>query len=203
MVERYSNSSASVARRENPRPQAFKKGMPRPPNAGRKPGTINKRTRLIKDAITGAGEKLGMLEPIYRYREERQKVGSGRNARVKVVRVRTDEVIGWKPTGKGGTEGYLIWLGCNHPQAYAALMARVLPLQINAKVSTPETISSKFSSVNIKAMTLAEKMSAMSEMLSMTQPLSDAPALPAPDDSNIVDGEFTEVEDASYREAAE
>jgi hypothetical protein len=200
MVERY---TSGALRKTNPRPQAFKKGDPRPANAGRKPGTINKRTRLIKDAITGAGEKLGMLEPIYRYREERRKIsGSGANTKYKTVRIRTDEVIGWKPTGRGGTEGYLIWLGCNHPQAYATLMARVLPLQINAKVTTPETITSKFSSVDIKSMTLAEKMAAMSEMLSMTKPLSNTPALPAPQDDNVVDGEYTEVEEA-FREAAE
>jgi hypothetical protein len=202
MVERYTISGSL----RKPNPAAFKKGMPRAPEAGRKKGVQNKRTRLIKDAITGAGEKLGMLEPIYRYREERRTTGRGRNTEVKYVRVKTDEIIGWKPTGRGGTEGYLIWLGCNHPQAYATLIARVLPLQINAKVSTPETIPTKFDKVDIKSMTLAEKMAAMSDMLSMTQPLPDTKALPAPDDapddSNIVDGEFTEVE-GSYREAAE
>jgi hypothetical protein len=199
MVDRY--TSKGVLRKPNP--AAFTKGMQRLPGAGRAKGVVNKRTRLIKDAITGAGEKLGMLEPIYRYREERKRIsGSGANTKYKTTRVKTDEVIGWKPTGKGGTEGYLIWLGCNHPQAYATLIARVLPLQINAKVTTPETITTKFDKVDIKAMTLAEKMAAMSEMLSMTQPIPDTPALPAPDDNNVVDGEFTEVEEA-FSEAAE
>jgi hypothetical protein len=36
--------------------------------------------------------------------------------------------------GEGGITGYLIWLGKNNPAAYARLLARVLPLQVNQRV---------------------------------------------------------------------
>ena len=35
---------------------------------------------------------------------------------------------------KGGMTGYLVWLGKNNPAAYATLLARVLPLQVNQRV---------------------------------------------------------------------
>ena len=34
---------------------------------------------------------------------------------------------------EGGITGYLIWLGKNNPAAYARLLARVLPLQVNQR----------------------------------------------------------------------
>ena len=37
-------------------------------------------------------------------------------------------------SGEGGITGYLVWLGKNNPAAYAPLLARVLPLQVNQKV---------------------------------------------------------------------
>ena len=36
--------------------------------------------------------------------------------------------------GEGGMTGYLVWLGKNNPAAYAPLLARVLPLQVNQSV---------------------------------------------------------------------
>jgi hypothetical protein len=36
--------------------------------------------------------------------------------------------------GEGGITGYLVWLGKNNPAAYAPLLARVLPLQVNQRV---------------------------------------------------------------------
>jgi hypothetical protein len=35
--------------------------------------------------------------------------------------------------GEGGITGYLIWLGKNNPAAYAPLLGRVLPFQINQR----------------------------------------------------------------------
>lgn len=187
MIQRYRPGSRPVP------PTAFKKGQPRPENAGRKKGQLNKTTKLIKDAISGAGEQLGFLEPIYRYREEKRG-----NAR---VRVRTDEVIGWKPTGKGGTEGYLVWLGCNHPKAFASLMGRTLPLQIDANVNNNTTVTERFGDVQLSRMSLQEKMAAMREMIGLTK--SIAPA--GPQKLPVVEGEFTEVagDDSNYQEAAE
>lgn len=186
MVERFQASQAVALPKGR-----FQKGMKRLPGAGRSKGSINRNNRLIKDAITGAGEKLGMLEPIYRYRDETIRTKRrGKKDLIKVVRIKTDEVIGWKPTGAGGTEGYLIWLGCNHPQAYAQLMARVLPLQINAKVERTETVISKFESIDPSRMTLEERMAAMREMIGLTEVRPEpVKQLTGP----IEDGEFTEI----------
>lgn len=198
MIERYRPDSAQKAVAH---PGQFKKGMKRLPGAGRTKGTTNKSTKLIRDAITGAGAELGMLEPIYRYREERKAL-PGPGIRYKTVRVRTDEVIGWKPSGKGGLQGYLIWLGCNHPQAYSQLLGKVLPMQINAKVEHRDTVVTKFETVDFSKMSLAEKLSAMREMTGLTQPLPEAKKLPRPgepSDNEYVEGEFEEIP----REAAE
>jgi hypothetical protein len=35
--------------------------------------------------------------------------------------------------GEGGMTGYLVWLGKNNPTAYAPLLGRVLPYQVNQK----------------------------------------------------------------------
>lgn len=40
----------------------FRKGDPRPQGAGRKPGSINKTTRTVKQAIEGAFENVGGVE---------------------------------------------------------------------------------------------------------------------------------------------
>lgn len=37
----------------------FKRGMPRPPNAGRKAGTVNKTTATLKEAILKAAAEVG------------------------------------------------------------------------------------------------------------------------------------------------
>lgn len=171
MVKRY------VARKLPP--TAFKKGDPKLPNAGRVKGTPNKTTALIKDAITGAAEQLGTLEPIYRGKGERK------------------VIIGWKPTGKGGTTGYLVWLGCNHPTAFATLMGKMLPMQINATVKRDQTVADRFADVDLSKMPLAEKMAAFREMITLTRPMPvDQPKeLAGP----VVDGVFSEVP----REAAE
>lgn len=197
MVERYTpKSGVTSASKSEDRPGRFKKGMKRLPGAGRTKGTTNKNTKLIRDAITGSGAELGMLEPIYRYKEERKAL-PGPGIRYKTVRVRTDEVIGWKPTGKGGLQGYLVWLGCNQPVAYAGLIGKVLPMQINAKVDHTETVVTKFEKVDFSKMSLAEKLSAMREMTGLTKALPEAKKLPSPD--QYEEGEFDEVP----REAAE
>ncbi len=181
MVERYKSGTA----RKLPR-TAFKKGMTRPEGSGRKPGQKNRTTTLLKDAITGAAEELGMLEPIYRVREVKLRNG-------KIKRERTDEIIAWKPTGKGGTQGYMVWLGCHYPKVFGSLMSRTIPLQIDAKVDqTNQSVSQRFSNVDISKMTLTEKMAAMREMIGLTKPL------PAPGPSaNITDAEFSEIAESA------
>ena len=176
MVERYKPKGGPISR--------CKKGDKRPEGAGRKPGQSNKTTKLLKDAISGAAEKLGMLEPIYRTKEVI------RNNRI--VKISTGEIVGWKPTGNGGTEGYMIWLGCNHPKVFGSLMGRTIPLQINADVNNNNrTVSERFSNTDIARMTLDEKMAAMREMIGLTK------VIPAPDPNrdrdDAIEGEFSEV----------
>jgi hypothetical protein len=160
----------------------FEKGQARLPNAGRKLGQPNKTTKLLKDAISGSAEQLGMLEPIYRMREVKI---PGRRTPQKQA---TDEIIGWKPTGEGGTQGFLVWLGCHYPRSYAALLSRLLPVQVNAKVGGNLTVTEAFRGRDIKSMTLAEKMAAMKEVIGLTRPLA------LPDDSNTIEGEFVEAD---------
>lgn len=172
MVERYRIRKAPST--------AFKKGM-RTPGAGRVAGVPNKRTKFLKDAISGAAEQLGMLKPVYR------KTFNGRP---------TDVVIGWEPSGKGGTQGYLVWLGCHYPQAYTQLLSRILPLQINAQVKSEMTVTGKFADMDFSKLTLPEKNAALREMISLTKPLPEKPkelAAPNPD-QQVTDGEFEEVD---------
>jgi hypothetical protein len=190
MVERYKPAPQPISQK------GFKKGVKRPIGAGRALGTTNKIPKLIKEAICGAAEELGMLEPIYRYINKQVPVGNGK--RKQLMRVRTDEIIGWAPTGKGGTQGYMVWLGCNYPKAFASLMGRTLPLQINANVNNKNvSVPERFSSVNLERMSLTEKMATMREMIGMTAALP-APGpveqgLPTPDPGPIVEGEFEEI----------
>jgi hypothetical protein len=93
---RYSLSAASWA-------NSFQKGNPGGP--GRKPGSENVITRLVKDAISDAGEALGdyLLK---------------KNSLVKSI-------------GLGGFAGYYVWLGFYFPQAFATLSGRLIPIQVD------------------------------------------------------------------------
>jgi hypothetical protein len=165
----------------------FQKGQPRAEGAGRKKGQQNATTKLLKTAISGSAEKLGMLEPIYRTRKVKNRYG-------RMVTENTDEVIGWQPSGKGGTEGFLVWLGCHYPRSYAVLLGRLLPLQVNAKVDGNVTVTERFEGTDIKSLTLGEKMAMMKEIIGLTKPL----ALPNPnDDDGVVDGEYEELSEAA------
>jgi hypothetical protein len=175
MAERYVPEPGKISR--------FKPGT-RPENSGRKKGKPNKTTKLVKDAISGACEKLGMLKPIWAYKNDYEKQGN-RTVKIKVK----DRIIGWEPTGEGGAEGYMIWLGCNHPQAFATLVGRMIPLQVNASGTMDMTITQKFSDVQIEKMTLAEKLAAMRDMISMTKALPDDSAT----NSRMIEGKAERV----------
>jgi hypothetical protein len=88
----------------------FQKGEKRPPNAGRKSGSVNKTTRLLKEAVLRAAELEGDqdLRRTSRYAHE------------------SDEEI----VRRGGLVGYLRWLARDFPIAFASLLGRVLPMQM-------------------------------------------------------------------------
>jgi hypothetical protein len=99
------------------RATTFKKGIAKVPGSGRKAGTPNKTTQDLKEAILESASMLGHLK------EEAVLDKDGKpTGRTKLVH-----------EGEGGITGYLIWLGKNNPAAYARLLARVLPLQVNQR----------------------------------------------------------------------
>lgn len=89
----------------------FVKGKPRPEKAGRRAGTPNRTTSYLKNAILGAGDRVGF--PKW-------------NKKLKQM-VR----------GAGGLDAYLDWLALNEPKSYAMLLGRVLPLQITGEGGGP------------------------------------------------------------------
>jgi hypothetical protein len=96
---------------------SFKKGHARIPGAGRKPGTPNRTTQQLKDAILEAADRLGYI------REEPKLDDKGKpTGEIELVH-----------DGKDATVGYLMWLGKHNPASFAALLARVLPIQLNQK----------------------------------------------------------------------
>ena len=100
------------------RATTFKKGIAKVPGSGRKAGTPNKTTQDLKEAILESATMLGHLK------EEAVLDKDGKpTGRTKLVH-----------DSEGGITGYLIWLGKNNPAAYARLLARVLPLQVNQRV---------------------------------------------------------------------
>jgi len=153
------------------------KGRGNGTGGGRAKGTGNRTSKMLKDAISGAAENLGMLIPIYKT------LRNGRKSQV---------IIGWEPSGKGGTQGYLVWLGCNYPTAFATLLAKLLPLQIYAQLQGGDkTVSERFAKVNIDNMTLTEKMAAMQEMVSLTRPI--APPEQGNGNGQIIDGKASRI----------
>jgi hypothetical protein len=105
--------------RENAQMAKFVKGAKRPFNAGRKRGSVNKRTALLKEAILLAAELEGDqdLRTTARLKSE------------------TDEEI----AKRGGLVGYLRWIARNHPAPYASLLGRVLPMQVRVDARTDVT----------------------------------------------------------------
>lgn len=173
----------------------FRKGLPRPENAGRRAGTPNKSTTLLKDALTGSGAVLGWMEPIYNVVVVRNpKTGKPLKLKNGKEKLRPgNKIIGWKP-GKGGMQGYLIWLGIHHPKSYATLLGKLLPLQVEATVRNDASIPERFKASDLRNMSTQEKIARMKEMIGATKLLPEMPK-----GAPIVDAEFSEV----TKEAAE
>jgi hypothetical protein len=187
MVERY--KSNVIRREEPPRPPDKRNRFPKGNRMGGRPkGSTNKLGKLVKDSMVGAIDKLGMLEPVYAVETRTDRDGVTR-------RFRTDRIIAWRPTGEGGAEGYLIWLGCNYPTAMAALIGKMMPLQINATATIDQTVTTKFSDVDIAGMTLVEKQAAFREMIGMTRALPPPEENKAPSSLRMIEGEAISEED--------
>jgi hypothetical protein len=83
----------------------FKKDENRPPNAGRRRGSINKTTGLLKEAILRAAELEGDVSL---------------------------KDLENSPLERGGLVGYLRYIARNYPEKFvASLLARVLPMQVS------------------------------------------------------------------------
>jgi len=87
---------------------------------GRKPGTPNKVSKLLKDAVLLAAEQVGFIT--YKHDKKGKLVVSA--------------------TGVDGLAGYLKYLAINEPRSFAVLLGRVLPMQVTLpdNTSTPDVV---------------------------------------------------------------
>jgi hypothetical protein len=103
-----------------------------PKFGGRQPGSTNRNTRLLKDAILLAGsvtaERFVMREIIELSKTEALDKDGQR------VAGELEECV----EENGALVGYLSWLAEHHPTAYASLLAKVLPLQV--KIDSHKTV---------------------------------------------------------------
>jgi hypothetical protein len=88
---------------------------------GRQPGTRNKITRIMKDALLIAACEVGDVD-MY----------------VDTSQVTTEEQ-------RGQLVGYLKWVAINEPKTFCAMLGRLLPMQMTASldVSTTKTYATK------------------------------------------------------------
>jgi hypothetical protein len=115
----------------------FRKGMPRPKDAGRRKGTPNKHTADIRAMLRQAASDVG-------YKEWQDKVQKGKIVgKVKVL-------------GKDGELGYLRYLADEHPRTFAAMYSKAL---IPHYITTPPDEPTE----NVVYHTLAEMEQAMIE----------------------------------------
>lgn len=120
---------------EEPRDTKFKKDN-RASN-GRKPGTPNKTTRLVKDAIVAAGTAAGeqLLDDAIREARRLWRIAK-RHDHSNEERLH-ENLLRLKAYRDGGPDmltEYLKWLALNEPKSYAALLGRVIPFHLTAKV---------------------------------------------------------------------
>lgn len=104
---------------------------------GRTKGSLNKTTRLLKDAILEAGKLAGadVLNQATQAarREWRKAMKEGRND-VEKLHDAYNALRRYRDAGPDGLTEYLRWLAHQHPKSYAALLGRVLPYHLTAKV---------------------------------------------------------------------
>lgn len=101
----------------------FKKGQTRPPTAGRRRGSINKTTGILKEAVLLAAEREGDVSL------------QGRKTSAQLHRESDSET-----QKRGGLVGYLRYVAREHPQSFVTLLNRVLPLQVQVDARSQTVI---------------------------------------------------------------
>lgn len=91
----------------------FRKGEKRPVKAGRRQGSLNKTTGLLKEAVLLAAE----LEGDVSLQEFETSAQLHRESDKEAVK-------------RGGLVGYLRYVAREYPQSFVTLLNRVLPLQV-------------------------------------------------------------------------
>ena len=99
----------------------FRKGDKRPINAGRRSGSANKTTTLLKEAVLLAADLEGDV--------------SLQRLKGTALHGESEE----EAAKRGGLIGYLRFLARKYPQAFATLLGKVLPLQVRVEART-ETV---------------------------------------------------------------
>lgn len=128
----------------------FVKGMPRPKGAGRKKGTPNKFSGTIKDlAVDALTLKGNALVAQLEYFEEQvehylERIRNTKDRPRRLVMRRKHRrycnlVREYEQYRDGGAEAAMLWLQNQEPGTYLQLIARLLPLQIQGKMSTSTT----------------------------------------------------------------
>ena len=120
---------------------SFKKGHARVPGAGRKPGTPNRTTQQLKDAILEAADRLGYIREEPKLDDKGEPTGE-----IELVH-----------DGKDATVGYLMWLGKHNPASFAALLARVLPIQLNQKQQQEQNVPVRYETVEERRQAMIAK----------------------------------------------
>lgn len=110
----YSSGMTMVETPPNSRPVAGRVENLTNMGKGKAPGTRNRTTTALKDAI--------LLAAAMADSEMKAKAASG------------DPNAKDKPLPEGTLEGYLCWLAQKHPQSFAPLMGRIIPIQIKSTV---------------------------------------------------------------------
>jgi hypothetical protein len=113
----------------------FQKGHTK--RGGRKPGSTNRHTALLKDAIIAAGTSAGeqILDEAIRetrrlWRIAKRHAHSNEDTLYETLQ----KMKAYRDGGPDMLTEYLKWMALNHPKTYGALLGRVLPFHLTAKV---------------------------------------------------------------------
>lgn len=102
----------------------FKKGQKRSPKAGRRRGSQNRTTGILKEAVLLAAELEG-------------DVSLQQFTTTTALHRESDEAA----AKRGGLVGYLRYVAREHPPSFVTLLNRVLPLQVQSRCAKPNRCS--------------------------------------------------------------